>query len=161
PANAPGGEPPVQVAIDDVGPDLGSIEAKTADVPGWSQIGSPGLHAALRENKGLSGDSARNVIDGVTDRGQRLRRDDAMETPGLYHVRLPNGEYTVTYAAAYVYREVWYGPGSQYVGSAHIPVKVPDQTMTFRIDDQHPITVWMPDMLGLDSEPAEGRRIGY
>lgn len=161
PANAPGGEAPVQVAIDHVVSDPEFIEVKTADVPGWFQIGSPGLHAALRGNMGIIGYNARIVIDGVTDRGQRLRRDDAMETPGLYHIRLPNGEYTVTYAAAYVYREVWYGPGSQYVGSDHIPVKVPDQTMTFRIDDQHPITVWMPDMLGLDSEPAEGRRIGY
>lgn len=157
PRDAAGGAARVQVAIDHAASDPEFVEVKTPDVPGWFQIGSPGMHLALRGNLGIIGYNAHIVIEGVTDRGQRVKRDESMETPGLYHIRLPNGEYSVTYSAAYVYNEVWYGRGNEYVGSAHIPVKVPAQFLTFRITDERPITVWMPDMLGLDETPPEGR----
>src|SRR5690606_5412975 len=112
-----------------------------------------------RGNMAIIGYNARFVIEGVTERGQRVARDESMETPGLFHTRLPNGEYTVTYSAAYVYhyQDVRYEMGSRYEASGHIPVRVPDQTMTFRITDEHPITVWMPDMLGLDGAAPGGR----
>ncbi len=73
-----------------------------------------------------------------------------METSGLFHLRLPNGEYAVRYNAAYVYNIVEYTAGNRYVGSAFVPVQVPEQIFTFSIADEDPIVVWMPDMLYLD-----------
>jgi len=68
-----------------------TFEVKTADVPGWFQIGSPAHAAALRQLSIISGYSARIVIERLTDSGERVYLEETMETPGLFQTRLPNG----------------------------------------------------------------------
>lgn len=145
-----GGEREVRVRIDHVLSDPETIEVKTADTPGWFQIGSRGLEALLRNHLVIVAYNARITVEGTTDTGERFYRSDAMEPPGYYRLRLPNGEYEARFTAAYVQRNEVYGPGGEYVGSQHRPVVVPEQAVRFRITDEDPIVVWRPEMFGFE-----------
>lgn len=150
PRGVPGGEAAVQVAIDHVTSNVEIVEIKTPEVPGWFQIGSPALRSALAGNMGIIGYNARIIIEGTTQQGATVHREAFMETPGLFSVRLPNGQYRARFSAAYVYSHVVYGAGGSYEGSLHVPVQVPTQTFAFRITDEAPAVVWIPDLLGIE-----------
>lgn len=148
PEDAPPGTAEVRVALGGVLSNSEFIEVKTADVLGWFQIGSPGMEALLRQSFTIRGYSARIAIAGTTRAGERVVRAETMETPGLFHVRLPDGVYEAAFSASYLVSEVRYGPENQYVGSSHVPVVVPEQTFAFEISDDNPVVIWMPMMLG-------------
>lgn len=150
PAAAPAGEARVQAAIDDVVSDHEFIEVKTPNVPGWFQVGNPGMKQALQNNLGIVGYNAYVTIDGVTEAGTAIRQVEYMDTPGLLHLRLPNGTYTATFVAAYVVSQVHYGANFDYAGSSHTPVQVPEQVAEFAITDEEPIVLWLPEMLVSD-----------
>lgn len=139
----------MRVAIDHAFSDPEFIEVKTPEIPGWFQIGSPSMHAVLDGNLEIVSYHANVVIEGVTAEGKPVQRDDSMQTPGFYHVRLPNGEYTARFNAAYLHSIVL-STGNLYVGSYHIPVQVPQQSIRFHITDDDPVVVWMPEMLSLN-----------
>lgn len=148
PDDAAPGPTEVRVAVDSVLSDVVSIEVKTADVPGWFQIGSPAMEALLRGSFTIRGYSGTVSIAGITLAGEIVAREESMVTPGLFHVRLPDGAYEATFRGAYLVSEVHYGPDNQYLGSSHVPVMVPEQTFVFEISDESPVAMWMPVMLG-------------
>ncbi|OUM97072.1 MAG: hypothetical protein BAA04_05075 [Firmicutes bacterium ZCTH02-B6] len=152
PLTAPGGPVAVQVAIDGVVSNEETLEVKTPEVPGWFQIGSPAHAATLRQLSTVSGYSARIIIAGVTDSGERVHLEETMETPGLFQIRLPNGRYQARFSAAYLQSAVMYGNNFSYLGSSFAPVQVPEQATAFRISDQNPVVVWTPDLMA--SPPA-------
>lgn len=148
PESLVGGEVPVQVAIDHVVSDPEWLVVKTAEIPGWFQIGTPSLKQTLHNNPGIVGYNAHIVIEGVLADGTTVRHVESMDTAGLFHVRLPNGSYTARFSAAYVAGNVQYGQQFEYVGSQHTLVTVPEQSTEFEISDVSPIEVWVPQMLG-------------
>lgn len=147
---APPGEAVVRVAIDDVPSNVEPLEVKTPDVPGWFQVGSPSMRSLLADNWSISGYHGVVTLEGITNAGTIIERVEVMDTPGLFHVRLPNGSYTATFHAAYVFSTVSHGQDFTFKGSSHTAVQVPEQTYVFHISDAEPIVVWMPQMLGSD-----------
>lgn len=140
----------VRVAIDDVPSNVEPLEVKTPDVPGWFQVGSPSMRSLLADNWSISGYHGVVTLEGITNAGTIIERVEVMDTPGLFHVRLPNGSYTATFHAAYVFSTVAHGQDFTFIGSSHTAVQVPEQTYVFHISDAEPIVVWMPQMLGSD-----------
>jgi len=148
PFTAPAGPVLVQVAIDDVVSNVEAFEIKTPEVPGWFQVGSPADAAALsRLADTIRGYTGVIVIDGVTDAGEPVRLETSMITPGLFHTRLPNGQYTAEFSSAYLIADIDYGPGF-IVTSSFNAVVVPRQEIAFRITDISPIFVWRPVLMG-------------
>lgn len=138
PHNAVAGEANVIVAIDHVVSNEKTIEVKTPDVPGWFQIGSPGMAAGLTPEYAIRAYLGYVQIFGMTDQGVPIERTEQMDTPGLYTLRLPNGSYTAHFAADYVISDGL---------TIFVPMEVPAQTLHFRITDEEPIVLWLPEML--------------
>ena len=147
PATLTGGPAEVRVGIDFAVSDPESFEVKTPDTPGWFQIGSPAMQALLADNLTISGYTGLIEIVGATESGEIVHLQEVMETPGFYHARLPNGLYTAHFKASYLFSDVRFEAGFTFAGARFVPVQVEEQAVLFRIGDDEPVVVWMPEML--------------
>jgi len=147
PAALESGPAEVRVAIDQAASDPERFEVKTPDTPGWFQIGSPSMQSTISNNMAISGYTGLIEIEGVTERGEVVRVQEVMETPGLYSLRLPNGLYTATFKASFLFSEVRFESGFTYAGSRFVPVQIEEQAVVFVITDDDPAVVWMPEMI--------------